>query len=93
MIEVSQTATGDPMEFSVTVQEGGSATKHRVTLSHSTYEELTGEKVTPLRCVEAAFEFLLDREPKESILSSFDVTVISRYFPSFRSEFAKYIRS
>ena len=28
------------------------------------------------RCIEAAFQFLLDREPKESILRRFDVTVI-----------------
>jgi hypothetical protein len=30
------------------------------------------------------FQFLLDREPKVSILRRFDVTGISRYFPEFR---------
>jgi hypothetical protein len=29
---------------------------------------LTAGKHTPERCLEAAFRFLLDREPKESIL-------------------------
>jgi hypothetical protein len=45
----------------------------------------------PERCLEAAFRFLLDREPKESILSRFDVTVISRYFPEFERELPRYL--
>lgn len=89
MIEVRQTGTDDPMEFSVTVREGGAETRHRVTLSQPTYDKLTSGKVSPERCIEAAFEFLLEREPKESILSRFDVTVISRYFPEFEKEFSR----
>jgi hypothetical protein len=42
-------------------------------------------------CIEAAFRFLLDREPKESILGRFDVTVISRYFPEFERELRRYL--
>ena len=91
MIKVVQSKSNDPMLFNVTVQEAGSETHHQVTMSNETYEDLTGGRVNPGRCIEAAFEFLLEREPKESILSSFDVTVISRYFPSFDSEFANYI--
>jgi hypothetical protein len=45
---------------------------------------LTAGKHTPERCLEAAF--LLDREPKESILGRFDAAVISRYFPEFERE-------
>ena len=41
---------------------------------------------TPELCIEAAFRFLLDREPKESILRWFDITVICRYFPDFERE-------
>jgi hypothetical protein len=33
--------------------------------------------------VRDCFAFLLEREPTESILSSFDVGVIGRYFPEF----------
>ena len=33
--------------------------------------------------VEESFDFLLQREPKESILSEFDLSVISRYFPDY----------
>ena len=43
------------------------------------------------RCIEAAFRFLLDREPKESILGRFDVMVIKRYFPEFERELPRYL--
>lgn len=36
--------------------------------------------------VEASFAFLLEREPKESILREFDLTVIGRYFPEYEQE-------
>jgi hypothetical protein len=47
-------------------------------------ERLTEGKHPPERCLEAAFRFLLDCEPKESILRRFDVTAISRYSPHAR---------
>ena len=46
---------------------------------------------TPEQCIEAAFRFLLDREPQESILQSFDITVISRYFSEFERELPRYL--
>jgi hypothetical protein len=36
--------------------------------------------------VEASFAFLLEREPRESILRSFDLSEISRYFPEYERE-------
>jgi hypothetical protein len=54
-------------------------------------ERLTGGKHTPERYLEAAFRFLLDREPKESILRDFDVLAISRYFPDFEREMPRYL--
>jgi len=38
-----------------------------------------------------AASILLDREPKESILEHFDVTVISRYFREFEQEQPSYL--
>jgi hypothetical protein len=46
---------------------------------------------TPENFIKAAFRFLLDREPKESILRQFDITVISRYFPEFERELPRYL--
>lgn len=90
-IDVSVTRRADPYELDVSVREGGSETNHHVTLSHETHRELAGDDVTPEALVEAAFRFLLDREPKESILLRFDVTVISRYFPEFPDAIGDYL--
>ena len=35
--------------------------------------------------------FLTDREPKEAILSAFDIGVIRRYFPDFDNAFPGYL--
>jgi hypothetical protein len=75
----------------VVVREGKSETRHHVTMTQETSERLTAGKHTPERCLEGAFRFLLDREPKESILNRFDVTVISRYFPEFERELPRYL--
>ena len=91
MIEVRRTGEGDPLAFEVIVREGESETRHEVTMSLATYERLTAGEHAPERCIEAAFRFLLDREPKESILHRFDVTVISRYFPEFERELPRYL--
>ncbi len=91
MIQVRRTGEGDPLEFEVIVREGKGETRHDVTMSRETCERLTAGKHTPEDCLEAAFRFLLDREPKESILSRFDVTVISRYFPEFERELPRYL--
>ena len=91
MVSVEQTQDGDPLKFKVRVKEGKGETLHLVTMAHSVYMKLSDGQVTPDRCIQAAFAFLLDREPKESILSSFDITVISRYFPSFEKDLGKYL--
>lgn len=91
MIEILSTAKGDPLDFEVVVREGNGETRHHVTMSRRTYEQLTAGQHPPERCLEAAFRFLLDREPKESILGRFDVAVISRYFPEFERELPRYL--
>ncbi|MEM7542175.1 MAG: hypothetical protein AAF384_11415 [Pseudomonadota bacterium] len=91
MIEVELKQDGDPMVFAVEVSDTAGATKHRVTLSTATYEKLTGGKVPPTDCVEAAFRFLLERESKADILQSFDINVISMYFSNFEKEFSNYL--
>ena len=91
MIDVALKKSDDPYAFEVKVAERGTETRHRVTMTDATYQKLARENASPERVIEAAFEFLLDREPKESILGSFDVNVISRYFPDFESEIADYL--
>ena len=91
MIEVKRTSEGDPLGFDVILRVGSGETRHHVTMARDTCEQLTTGTHTPEHCVTAAFQFLLDREPKESILSHFDITVISRYFPEFERELPGYL--
>ena len=91
MIEVRRISEGGALDFEVVIREGEGETRHHVTMSRETCERLTAGKHTPERCLEAAFRFLLDREPKESILGRFDVTAISRYFPEFEREMPRYL--
>jgi len=71
--------------FRVRVQEGKGETKHRVTVKPADLARLSRPGETPEAFLVRCFEFLLERESKESIMSSFDVMVIARYFPEFES--------
>lgn len=62
---------------------------YSVTLSQSDYDQWTQGKVSPQQIIEAAFEFLLEREPASSIMSQFDCSVIRRYFPEVDRELPK----
>ena len=88
-IKVKATDQGDTYECQVTVSERGSETRHRVTVRKTDYERLAGNRASPEDLVSESFRFLLEREPKESILRSFDLTVIGRYFPEYEREIAK----
>jgi hypothetical protein len=81
-IRVSQRADG---EFEVVVVEKDGRTTHRVRVSRRE-RELYGAGTEPAALVEESFRFLLEREPKESILGSFDLSVIERYFPEYPDE-------
>ena len=70
--------------YRVTIDEGSTASTHIVKVWPSDVEQY-GPGSTPEELLEASFEFLLEREPKESILSRFDLAVIERYFPTYPS--------
>ncbi len=88
-IEVKRTDHDDSYEFQVAVKEGRGESRHRVTLRKGDYQELAAGKASPEDLVTESFRFLLEREPKESILRSFDLMVIGRYFPEYRREIVK----
>jgi len=70
--------------FKVTVQ-GHSTSHHEVTVSPDYYQKLTEGKVSAETLVEQSFEFLLQRESNNSILTTFDLPVIGRYFPDYET--------
>ena len=69
--------------YDVTVAEGGSSTTHRVTLATADYDRLHKGDETPKDLIRRSFEFLLTKESKESILGSFNLTLIGQYFPEY----------
>ena len=71
--------------FVVTVADGMTTT-HTVTVTDQSLTDLTDNNVTKTQLLEFSFNFLLDREPNTSILSSFDINVISKYFPDYIDE-------
>ena len=76
----------DDDRFEVRVEEADGTTKHTVTVDDEYYEKLTGGQISKEELLERSFEFLLAREPKESILSQFTLQTITRYFPSYEEE-------
>ena len=76
----------DGWGFRVTVTEAGSQSVHHVTLSRNEYERLGRMSASPEGFVKRCFEFLLERESKESILRRFDVREIATYFPDFEEQ-------
>jgi len=70
-------------EFQVTVNSN-SLTTHNVMVTDEVHQDLTDGKVTKNELLDFSFQFLLDREPNTSILASFELTVISKYFPEYK---------
>ena len=64
---------------------------YRVTLKKPDYDRIAAGKVEPAELIRRSFEFLLEREPKESILARFDLPVIGRYFPEYECEMERRI--
>lgn len=83
MIEVSKK---NKNEFTVKVEFEGVKTEHNVTLDNDYYQKLTDGEITREELIKKSFEFLLERESNKSILSSFNLKVINRYFPEYERE-------
>ena len=67
-------------------------TTHKVTITPSYYEKLTGGSVTVETLLKKSFDFLLARESNTSILSSFALPVIGQYFPEYEATIQKMLK-
>jgi hypothetical protein len=83
--------TAHQLSFDVAIRDTRGESRHRVTIQADEAERWAKLGAEPSHCVEAAIRFLIDREPKESILSAFDMSVIQRYFPEFDDAFPGYL--
>ena len=65
--------------------EDGTPTRHVVTVAAADLARLDPGARDPHLLVDRSFRFLLERESNTSILRSFDLLEIARYFPEFES--------
>jgi len=74
----------DDRTFEVTVADQ-TTTTHRVTVDPAYHEKLTDGYISTEKLVEKSFEFLLQRESNTSILRTFELPVIGRYFSEYET--------
>jgi hypothetical protein len=70
--------------WTVTVKSK-TTTHHRVRVTQADLERFS-EGRSAKELIEESFRFLLERESNTSILGSFDLPVIGRYFPEYEQE-------
>ena len=56
---------------------------HNVVISDKVYQELTNSMISKYELLEKSFAFLLDRDPNTSILTNFEIQIISHYFSDY----------
>ena len=76
-------------KFEITVK-ADQLTKHVVTVTDQMLLKLTNNKISKEELLNFSFNFLLEREANTSILSKFDIIVISKYFPEYISKVENY---
>jgi hypothetical protein len=70
----------------VTVADRGGSLEFEVRVTRIELARFAPGATDPTDLVRRSFLFLLAREPKESILSSFSLSEIVRYFPEYERE-------
>ena len=85
---VSCMPASDGWNCHVTVGQDERRTTHDVAVSAADLERLGPGATDPTALVRESFEFLLEREPRESILRSFALPDIGRYFPEYNRQIA-----
>lgn len=85
-VRCAPSATGWRCAVSIDDERGTST--HDVTVATEEATDLAAavDQSDVERLVYETIAFLLEREPKESILRAFDLTVVGRYFPEFDAE-------
>lgn len=78
-------------DYEVTVDDGDGTSRHRVRVDEAALRRYGGGN-DPEALLVASFRFLLEREPKESILQRFELPAIHHYFPEYEREIADYLK-
>ena len=64
------------------------STKHCVTLTDAYWEQIWNSSLPKQEIISRSFAFLLEREPNSSIMRTFDLPVIQRYFGEYERKAA-----
>ena len=90
-LSVTCDATGPGWRCSVVVGDDPAATDHVVEVDRETLDDLA-PGATPEELVRESFVFLLEREPRESIMRAFELPIIARFFGEYRDEISRRLR-
>jgi hypothetical protein len=87
-VEVDCSAIDTGWRCSATVDDGRGSSRHEVTVGAEDALSLATASTTDgvERLVFETVDFLLERESRDSILRTFDITVVGRYFPEYERE-------
>ena len=88
-IDVTCEPTRDGWSCRVRVSDVDGSSEHRIGVARADLERLAPAETTPEDLVRRSFRFLLEREPRASILRSFDLPVIGRYFPDWEAHIGR----
>lgn len=88
MTSIQVNETDQPRVYEVELDQGGTVTRHRVTVPQN-LASVGLPDADHGALVRESFNFLLEREPPSAILPEFDLTVISRYFPEYPEEVSR----
>lgn len=88
-IDVRVTETAGGWSCVASVRSSAGTTEHVVRVTRADLDRLSPGASDPADLVRRSFEFLLEREPATSILRTFDLPDIGRYFPAFEREIRK----
>jgi hypothetical protein len=78
--------------FRVEIRGLGLITSHTVNVPEGMADELGWAGTAEAELVHESFVFLLEREPPTSILRSFSLDVIGRYFPEYPTQMRRRLR-
>jgi hypothetical protein len=87
-IGVTCTPNTDGWQCLVRVGDDDAATEHTVTVDHEALAALA-PAASPEELVLASFRFLLEREPREAIMRSFELPIISRFFADYGADISR----
>lgn len=90
-LAVTCDATGGGWRCSVVVGDDPSATEHVVEVDRATLDDLA-PGATPEELVRESFVYLLEREPRESVMRTFELPIIGRFFGDYPDEISRRLR-